>query len=148
MPCPIAATGFLFHPSKYLNSPKPAFCTLQKQYFPQILNSRHTAEPLDTGTRAAAGFSLRCASHTARPSLQDTSPQPCPCACPPLHTLLLLPGAPLHQLSALLIYRDRLGDSQTTGPHAQHALCCCSPPDPSNTQTQVPLHKQNKERGC
>lgn len=82
-----------------------------------------------------------------KPSRQNSSPQPCPCACPPLHTLLLLPGALLHQLSALLIYTDRLGDSQTAGPHAQHALCSCSPPDPSNTRTQVSLHMQNKERG-
>lgn len=106
VPCPIAAS--LFIPQNIVTIPPNLHSVLSRSdIFPRYLSRGHTAEPSDTGTRAAAEFSLCCASHAARPCPQsqafppDTSPQPCPCACPPPHTRLLLPGGtPLPALSS------------------------------------------------
>lgn len=56
--------------------PSPHYVLSRSNIFPRYLNRRHTAEPLDKGTGAAAGFSLWCASDTARPCLHNQAIPP------------------------------------------------------------------------
>lgn len=153
VPCPIAAS--LFIPQNIVTIPPNLHSVLSRSdIFPRYLSRGHTAEPSDTGTRAAAEFSLCCASHAARPCPQSQ-------AFPPGHLTTAMPvclptsshtaPAPRGHPSASSQLSLSTGTGWATAKprgrtHSTHSAAALHP-TPSNTRTQVSLHKQNKERG-